>query len=163
MVYVLSTAHKQSVFSIIEFLHALDRAGAVKVWETAYVATLSLFDCHSLCLHILFFEFLFFPSRLLLLSEPSARGLSAHCRGICQGSQRQGFQDDFPGKRQNLAETPARPWLCSPMPNFAPINPIGQVQRSRNYYKRIPKLCPTPTFQPNYCYFWLKCWGWMNK
>lgn len=39
--------------------------------------------------------YLFFPSHLLLLLEPSARDLSAHCKGICQGSQRQGFQDDF--------------------------------------------------------------------
>lgn len=44
-----------------------------------------------------FLEYLFFPSHLLLLSEPSARGLSAHCKGICQESQRQGFQEDFSG------------------------------------------------------------------
>jgi len=29
-------------------------------------------------------------------------------------------------------ETPSRPWLCSPMPNFAPINPLGGAHRLVN-------------------------------
>ncbi|HBN64072.1 MAG TPA: hypothetical protein DD424_09145 [Porphyromonadaceae bacterium] len=41
---------------------------------------------------------------MLLLPEPSARGLCAHYRGIFQGSQEQGFQDDF-RPPANLAET----------------------------------------------------------
>ncbi len=33
----------------------------MKVWETAYVATLSLFDCHFLCLHISVFRVFILP------------------------------------------------------------------------------------------------------
>lgn len=62
-------------------------------------------------------------------------GFICALQGHLSREQVQGFQDDFSGYRQNGAETPARPWLCSPMPNFAPINPIGQVSERNNMYK----------------------------
>lgn len=101
-------------------------------WKFGKRLMLQRFPCSTVIFFVCIsvsFECLVFPSRLLLLSEPSVRRLSAHHRGIFQGSKGQGFQDDFSGFRQNGEETPTRPWLCSPMPNFAPINPTGQVQR----------------------------------
>lgn len=75
------------------------------------------------------------PLLFIVPSGAVREGFICASQGHLSREQVTRFSRRFSGYRQNCAETPARPWQCSPMPNFAPINPTGQVSERNNMYK----------------------------